>query len=142
MELDHELSKKYGYKSDRKWEKWEGRRGGVCTGASREMHGGKSVLHGGKSEADRENGGNVDGFLNRGGVLRLFYREIGPKKGSLWRSERRFLHNGPERAVFRRGVQTWFRAGRHRQSSAFGSFLWGGFPFNCLAARVLSNFLM
>ena len=48
-ELVHESTEKYGYKSDRKLEKWEGRRGGVCTGASREMHGVKSVLHGVKS---------------------------------------------------------------------------------------------
>ena len=41
--------------------------------------------------------------------MRLFFRENGPKMGSLWRSGRRFLHNGPERAVFRKGVQTWFR---------------------------------
>ena len=48
LELDQELSEKYGYKSDRKLEKWEGRKNGDCTGASREMHGSKSVLHGGK----------------------------------------------------------------------------------------------
>ena len=114
----------------------------VCTGVSREMHGVRSALHGGKSEADRANGGNVDVFLHGEGVLRLFFREIGPKRGSLWRSGRRFLHNGPERAVFRKGVQTWFRAGRHRQSSAFGAFLWGVFPFSCLAVRVLSSFWM
>ena len=63
---------------------------------------------------------NVDGFLHGRGVLRLFFREIGPKMGFLWRSGRRFLHNGPERAVFRRGVQTWFRAGRPAQASASG----------------------
>ena len=54
LELDHELSEKYGYKSDRKLEKWEGRKNGDCTGASREMHGSKSALHGGKLESDRE----------------------------------------------------------------------------------------
>ena len=48
LELVHESTEKYGYKSDRKLEKWEGRRGGVCTGTSREMHGSKSALHGGK----------------------------------------------------------------------------------------------
>ena len=57
---------------------------------------------------------NVDGFLHGEGVFRLFFREISPKMGSLWRSGRRFLHNGPERAFFRRGVQTWFRADRPR----------------------------
>ena len=47
LELDHELSEKYGYKSDRKLEKWEGRkteiaRGqvGKCTGRSRRCTGG------------------------------------------------------------------------------------------------------
>ena len=114
----------------------------VCTGASREMHGVKSALHGWRSEADRGFGAIVESFLNREGILRPFFREIGPKRGPLWRSERRFLHNGPEQAVFRRGVQTWFRAGRRRQSSAFGAFLWEVFPFSCLAARVLSSFWM
>ena len=102
----------------------------------------KRRLHGGKLESDREIGGIVDDFLHREGVLRLFFRENGPKMGSLWRSGRRFLHNGPERAVFRKGVQTWFRADLLRQSSAFGAFLWEVFPFSCLAARVLSSFWM
>ena len=106
------------------------------------MHGVRSELHGGKLESDREIGGIVDGFLHGEGGLRLFFREIGPKMGFLWRSGRRFLHNGPERAVFRKGVQTWFRADRPRQSSAFGAFLWEVFPFSCLAARVLSSFWM
>ena len=141
-ELDHELSEKYGYKGDRKLEKWEGRKNGDCTGASREMHGSKSALHGGKSELDRENGRVVDDFLHGEGVLRRFFREIGPKMGSLWRSGRRLLHNGPERAVFRRRVQTWFRADRPGQVSASGVFLWEVFPFSCLAVRVLSSFLM
>mgnify|MGYP007105968602 FL=1 len=99
-------------------------------------------MHGGKLESDKGFGGIVDGFLHGEGVLRLFFRENGPKMGFLWRSGRRFLHNGPERAVFRKGVQTWFRADRPRQSSAFGAFLWEVFPFNCLAARVLSSFWM
>ena len=88
------------------------------------------------------NGGIVDGFFHGEGILRLFFRENGPKMGSLWKSGRRFLHNGPERAVFRKGVQTWFRADRPRQSSAFGVFLWEVFPFSCLAARVLSSVWM
>ena len=88
------------------------------------------------------NGGIVDGFFHGEGILRLFFRENGPKMGSLWKSGRRFLHNGPERAVFRRGVQTWFRAGRPGQVSASGVFLWEVFPFSCLAVRVLSSFLM
>ena len=113
-----------------------------CTGAGWELHGSKSALHGDKLESDKGFGGIVDGFFHGEGVLRRFFREIGPKRGSLWRSERRFLHNGPERAVFRKGVQTWFRAGRPRQSSAFGAFLWEVFPFSCLAARVLSSFWM
>ena len=113
-----------------------------CTGGSGCLHGERSELHGGRLESDKGFGGIVDGFLHGEGVLRLFFREIGPKMGFLWRSGRRFLHNGPERAVFRKGVQTWFRADRPRQSSAFGAFLWEVFSFSCLAARVLSSFWM
>lgn len=43
-----------GYKSERKWENWAGRKAEDCTGASREMHGSKSSLHGGRLESDRE----------------------------------------------------------------------------------------
>ena len=111
MELAHELSEKCGYKSERKWEQWEGRKGENCTGAGREMHGVRSELHGGKLESDREIGGIVDGFLHGEGGLRLFFRENGPKRGSLWKRGRLFLHNVPNPAIFRKGVQTWFRAG-------------------------------
>ena len=113
-----------------------------CTGGSGCLHGERSELHGGKLESDKGFGRIVDGFFHGEGVLRLFFREIGPKMGSLWRSGRRFLHNSPERAVFRRGAQTWFRADIPGQSSAFGAFLWVVFPFNCLAVRVLSSFWM
>lgn len=99
-------------------------------------------MHGGKLESDRGFKGNVDGFLHGEGGLRLFFREIGPKRGSLWRSGRLFLHNGPEWAIFRKVVQTWFRAGFSCQASVSGVFLREVFPFNCLAVRVLSIFWM